>query len=212
MRRLGLLLGIAGAMLGGFYSINELKTILAYHKFNSLAESDFVKKQTASYVADVEKARTAYIEQEHWVESQMAAARGKDGLGDASSAARLALQGSDYSGRLALTGADFLMQADQRFSRIEALHSEINRSGIRGVQWTHGYAKSSINPDYPWPRQPEIVSIVTQDGETLYQTAPPRFWAYALLILAPAFGFLFPWGIVWGIEWVLAGFSRKDTV
>ena len=201
MRRLGLLLGIAGALLGCVYSTKELKIILAYHKFTSLAESDFVKKEAASYIADVEKARTAYFERERWVESQIAALRGKDGYEDFRRKEGLALQ-----------GGNFAEQASENLFRIEKRHSEINRSGLKQIQWTYGYAHSSIDPDYPWPRHLDITSIETQDGETLYQTVAPRNWTYALLILVPAFGFLVPWGAVRGIEWVLAGFSRSPSV
>ena len=69
MRRLGFLLGITGSLVGCVYSINEMKIILAYHKFNDFAESDLVRNEAASYIADIEKARTAYFEREHWVDS-----------------------------------------------------------------------------------------------------------------------------------------------
>jgi len=67
-------------------------------------------------------------------------------------------------------------------------------------------------PNFPWPRHLDLVSIETQDGETLYQTTAPRISAYALIILLPAFGFLGPWGALRGIEWVLKGFSQSASV
>ena len=51
MRRLGLLLGITGALAGCVYAANEIKTIHAHYKFESLAKSNLVKDETASYIA-----------------------------------------------------------------------------------------------------------------------------------------------------------------
>ena len=56
--------------------------------------------------------------------------------------------------------------------------------------------------NYDW----RTLGIKTPDGQTLYSTPAPGGWSYAGVILLPLLGFFIPWGVVRAIGWVGAGF------
>ena len=70
---------------------------------------------------------------------------------------------------------------------------------------------SAVNKDgiavVRWTKPLAIASIETQDGRTLYPTPAPGVWSYVAIALLPLLGFFIPWGAVRAIGWVGAGFT-----
>lgn len=73
--------------------------------------------------------------------------------------------------------------------------SEINVGEIKAINWTMG-------KDYG------VESIVTKDGQTIYQEPSPSAWTYFLIGLYPILGFFILWGAIRAIGWVSAGFVK----
>lgn len=71
--------------------------------------------------------------------------------------------------------------------------SVIQKSGIKMIHWTPNYG---------------VESIETEDGQTLYPTPAPGWWAYVLIAILPVLGFFIPWGAVRAIGWVVTGFVQ----
>ena len=71
--------------------------------------------------------------------------------------------------------------------------SEVNKGGIRTINWGKGFEVSSIESD---------------DGQTFYPTPAPSAWLYLLIALLPFVGFLIPWGTVRATGWVGTGFFQ----
>ena len=60
-----------------------------------------------------------------------------------------------------------------------------------------------------WNKSLAVTSIETQDGQTLYPTPAPGAWSYLGIALLPLLGFFTPWGAVRAIGWVGAGFTES---
>jgi predicted small secreted protein len=142
-RRLALLLGVVGAILGCFASYVELQTILnqktRHNKFVQVAASDVVQQERKS--------------QAGWV------------------------------------------SIDPKTGERADWYQLIDKGGINSIHWT---------------KDNEVESIVTQDGQTFYQTPAPSAWLYLLVVLFPILGFFIPWGAIRAIGWVGAGFFQPS--
>jgi hypothetical protein len=81
---------------------------------------------------------------------------------------------------------------------------------------TSGYIPdaSTVNKDgiavIRWTKLLAVASIETQDGQTLYPTPAPGAWSYVAIALLPLLGFFIPWGAVRAIGWVGAGFAENS--
>jgi hypothetical protein len=81
---------------------------------------------------------------------------------------------------------------------------------------TSGYIPdaSTVNKDgiavIRWTKSLAVASIETQDGQTLYPTPAPGAWLYVGIALLPLLGFFIPWGTVRAIRWVGAGFAESS--
>ncbi|MGB0065564.1 MAG: hypothetical protein WBP85_14040, partial [Terracidiphilus sp.] len=80
------------------------------------------------------------------------------------------------------------------------------KSGER-EDWNQSIDKGGINTIH-WAKDNEIDSILTQDGQTLYQMPAPSIWEFLVVPLFPIFGFFIPWGATRAIGWVIAGFIK----
>ena len=73
-----------------------------------------------------------------------------------------------------------------------------------------GIKKIVFDNEHVWKDTSGIYSIETQDGQTLYPSPAPSIWEYFLIVLAPAIGFLLPWGTIRAVGWVGVGFVQMQ--
>lgn len=81
---------------------------------------------------------------------------------------------------------------------IRPLEDSINRDGIKTIDWFY--------LDGKW----EAGEIDTEGGYHLAWYPAPSLWAYVQPMLWPVLGFLIPWGAVYVIAWVGAGFVHPS--
>ena len=60
-----------------------------------------------------------------------------------------------------------------------------------------------------WTKSFGVESIETEDGLTLYPTPAPGAWSYVLIAILPVLGFFIPWGAIRAIGWVGTGFTAS---
>jgi hypothetical protein len=219
-RRLALLLGAVGAIFGGFASYLELHTILEqgarHNKFEQLADSDVVQRERKCRLAGM----TSGCSDDPYAATAIQAPAGdpyaataelsyrpqkvKQTLHDPkfyelSSAAQqkvLATLDPVYAQLPLQEQVKVLQIGRQKYGGSAAgattpVPSEVDKSGIKAINWSQDYA---------------VESIETGDGQTLYPTPATSAWTYLLIALFPILGFFIPWGAVRAIGWVGAGF------
>jgi hypothetical protein len=219
-RRLALLLGVVGAILGGFATYVELQTVLnqraRHNKFGQLAGSDVVQRERKCRLAGM----TSGCSDDPYAATAIQAPAGdpyaataelsyrpqkvKQTLHDPkfyelSSAAQqkvLATLDPVYAQLPLQEQVKVLQIGRQKYGGSAAgattpVPSEVDKSGIKAINWSQDYA---------------VESIETGDGQTLYPTPATSAWTYLLIALFPILGFFIPWGAVRAIGWVGAGF------
>jgi hypothetical protein len=219
-RRLALLLGVVGAILGGFATYVELQTVLnqraRHNKFGQLAGSDVVQRERKCRLAGM----TRGCSDDPYAATAIQAPAGdpyaataelsyrpqkvKQTLHDPkfyelSSAAQqkvLATLDPVYAQLPLQEQVKVLQIGRQKYGGSAAgattpVPSEVDKSGIKAINWSQDYA---------------VESIETGDGQTLYPTPATSAWTYLLIALFPILGFFIPWGAVRAIGWVGAGF------
>ena len=199
-RRLALLLGVVGAILGGIASYFQLQPVLAqralHNRFESLAASELVQlerkllppkgKLSDRDIADLVKIQSGLPKGDPRVDkisSLIASARPDSTTGQEKTApAKL---------------PDFIPADSVLFDDVKPTPSDwqdvslVNRGGIKTIVWAENRA---------------VYSIETEEGEVLRPTPPPSLWVYFLTASFPGLGFIFPWGAVRAIGWVGVGF------
>jgi hypothetical protein len=203
MRRLALVLGIAGALVGGYASFLELRNIAKYREFRKFANSYSVRLEAQSFTADVQHVRTIYLNSKAHDDSQMPQGRENANRSDPLSAAR------QISGLIAAERTD-RDNAERRLLLIQRTHSEIKMNGVRKINWTKDYGINAIDISFPWPRHLDIESIETEDGHTLFPVPSPSVSTYLSIVLLPMVGFLIPWGICRATGWIGIGFTGRS--
>lgn len=216
-RRLALLLGAAGAILGGFASYSEFQTALnqraRHNKFEQLAASDAVQQERKSWALTlvyrpeeaIETFRKLPENQQRDVWSRLA--KEERGYlvsrlkceplpsGSPSTDAVLKnLSQVDPWGKYQII--DVYAKDDPYACMAEAGDppvSTVNEGDINTIHWTKDLG---------------VESIETKDGLTVYPTPSPAAWIYLLIALFPVLGFLIPWGAIRGVGWVGAGFVK----
>jgi len=213
-RRLALLLGVAGAILGGFASYLELQSIreqrASHNRFERLAASDVVKKEQDLWPLRLrytpEMATEAFLKlpesQQRDVFSQLNQEEESDLV------AKLKCEPPPPNSPAIATvvgnllevpshpGYKLVVQDDPYACSAESSDpppSTVNESGIKTVHWT---------------KKLDVESIETDDGQTIYPTSAPPAWMYFLIALFPVLGFIIPWGAVRAIGWVGTGFFQ----
>jgi hypothetical protein len=194
-RRLALLLGVVGAILGGVVSYLQLQSLMRqradHRQFEQLANSGLVQ-EAKSWITLAPEQRDKALDQmtpEH--KSQLAKALGFNGT-------------PKFDPNAPYEPIDKWAQYEvkppdpyEKYGGHEIADpngtapSEIDKDGIKVIHWTKDYS---------------VESIETEDGQTLYPTPAPSAWLYLLIALFPVLGLFIPWGAVRAIGWVGAGF------
>lgn len=179
-RRLALLLGVVGILVGGFLSYLQLQQILlqrADHKrFEQLASLEAVKHHSPQSIAA------------KW-----------EALNARERTSALAHMTSEQKIKLGIVLA-LIEASDAGLPQSDSPPAELRRDDVAlGVD--AGGIKTVT-----WNRKLKIESLEMEDGETLYPTPKPSMWSYGLIVILPIFGFFVPWGVVRAIGWAGAGF------
>jgi hypothetical protein len=200
-RRLALLLGVVGAILGGFVGYLQLQSELGqrarHNRFEQSASSPVVRQAWKSCFERSAPQETAPPDHlaTQWKalnpqQRQLAMSRMT-----ADQKLKLATAlGYKQDSPNPLPPAKFIPPfcytpiADPKVSDYTPV--ELNADGIKTVHFENR----------------AIASIETQDGQTLYPTPAPGAWSYAGIALLPLLGFFIPWAAIRAIGWVLAGF------
>src|ERR1035437_3635930 len=72
MRRMSLVLGAIGLMLGTLASYNELQVVIKHNKFEAFVTSEIVREEGRKYTSDVENERNKYLKTQDWYDSKIA--------------------------------------------------------------------------------------------------------------------------------------------
>ena len=220
-RRLALLLGAIGAILGGFASYLEWQSILnqreRHNKFEQLAASDVVKSERNAwplvlrYVPQkaIEALRKLPESQQRDVLYTLTPEERADLL------AKLKCASSRWGVDSTATIQGNLSQVNRPPSLPKGYtldtpapakddpyacsaetgdppNSTINRNGIETIHWT---------------RALEVDFFDMVDGQTLYAVPAPNRLLYLFAAILPLLGFILPWGLIRAVGWVGSGFS-----
>jgi hypothetical protein len=194
-RRLALLLGMLGAMIGAFVSYRELTVVIRHNTFKALVDSDFVRQEADKYLSDVQQKRSEYFEIEKECASQ-------------SSANARKLKSVLNTDQLAGQCASKEVGIERDLRRIDRVHSEVNSDKIKLIDWIPNYAIESIDVGEPWPRRLDIELIETQDGGEYEPGNVPSSWNYLLILFSPFLGFFAFWSGAHSVLWVRSGFEK----
>lgn len=216
-RRLALLSGAIGAILGGFVSYVELQTVLSqrarHDQFEALVNSDVVMQERKSWSLTLRYAPKEGIE----ALRKLPEGQQRDVLRTFTQEEK-----DDLLAKLkcasSVLGVDSTAIIQGNLSRVESVPdgyvldarpdpyaclpeasdppiSNVNEGGIQTISWS---------------RNLSVESIKTEDGQTLYPTSAPNAWTYLLIALFPVFGFLIPWGAIRAVGWVVTGFVQPS--
>ena len=216
-RRLALLLGVAGAILGGFVSYMELQTLLnqraRHSQFERLANSDVVKQEqnswplTLRYKPDraIETFRRLSENEQQGVFDRLTSEEQGDliaklkceplpsGYPSTATTVENLLKIPNHPGyHLDVKDDPYACSADTGDPPI----STMNEGGIKAIHWTKTLGSESIE---------------TEDGQTIYPTPAPSARLYLLIALFPVLGLFIPWGAIRAIGWVGAGFVASPN-
>jgi len=203
-RRLALLLGVVGAIGGGFVSYLELQDVLnqraRHSRFDQLATSDVVKQERK-----ILQAWTPAPGSPQQVDPETRQRIRKQPYSDIPAGAVVVHDPGSQKTYLDPKTGEPVQSEDPYASRggvaldwstFIHIPSEVNKGGVGTINWGTNYS---------------VASIVTEDGQTLSPTPSPAAWQYLSIVLCPIFGFLIPWGAVRAIGWVGAGFVAKSV-
>jgi hypothetical protein len=222
-RRLALLLGLAGAIVGGFASYMGLQDVLSqrtrHNKFEQLMASDVVQRQSKFLQKSADFIPGPYpMDKKQFAQKIKARFPEYKDIDDETLVVIILEKYPQYRDMVKVdpwekyavkeksgtaidpktreriqTPPDFI--PDDPYPAIALPNpSDVNKGGIKTINWTHGYG---------------VESIVTEDGQTLYPTQAPAAWQYLFIVLVPILGFCIPWGAVRAIGWVGAGFVQS---
>jgi hypothetical protein len=202
MRRLGILLGAAGGIMGGFLAFvpafgNALgvwSTLTAHRKFESAMALPTVQKAAkAIATAPAQAARRNPLDSLPPprggkfggipVDSTVAGARLPAGFTEVDpSQVGLWVDVVPQDGGTTIVDPNPLLKG--------------NRDGVDSIQFDTGK---------------RVTAIGFTTGGWVYRTEAPKFSAYLVLLAFPAFGFLLPWAVVRLVTWVGTGFFTPKS-
>jgi hypothetical protein len=235
-RRLALLLGVVGAIVGAFASYVELQTVLSqrarHNRFEQLAASDTVKNERNSWSLTLRYAPKEAIEalrklpegQQRNVLRSLTQEERVDLLEKLKCApSQWGVDSTDtVQGNLSQVDrfADYQKPANPPVD-YDALAKKYGGTKEKTLNDPYACLAESSNPPpsivnegdiktIHWTKVLGVESIETEDGQTLYPTSAPPAWEYFLIALLPILGFLIPWGAVRAIGWVGAGFVQPS--
>jgi hypothetical protein len=222
-RRLALLLGAVGAILGGVVSYSQLQSLMRqradHRQFEQLANSGLVQeaKNWITLAPEQRDRALAQMTSEH--KSQLAKALGFNGTPKFNPSAPYEPydEWAQYEVKLpakkAKTAAPVKppQYPDDNGNPIDApskTYLDDNGNPISGQ--TTSSDVGEIDRDgiktIRWTSDHKVESLETQDGQTLYPTPAPGAWSCIMIAILPLLGFFIPWGAVRAIGWVGAGF------
>jgi hypothetical protein len=215
-RRLALLLGAAGAILGAVLSYDQLQSDLhqrAEHKrFEQLANTPVVKQERARRISQLwtpvptrdgpvtvigPDGKTYHFpagtDKDAAIRYFKTVAHGASGdvtpKFDPTAPYQAVSPQPAHDGRKSMPEKPDFVPADSDQPSIVA------DGGIAAIRWKQDF---------------QVESIETQDGQTLYSTPAPSATWYLLIAILPILGFFFPWGAIRAVGWVLAGFLQPS--
>ena len=181
-RRLALLFGVVGAIAGGFFSYLTLQPALDQRA----SHNKFEQLANSDVVQQKRKVLQTQIDlSAGLVPSPPIGASG----GPPPGSIIKPIGPQQASGVQPNAGVQFDM------STFIPIPSVVMKGGIKTINWSQDY---------------RVVSIETEDGQTLYPTPAPSAWTYLLIGLFPILGFFIPWGAIRAIVWVAAGFKESS--
>jgi hypothetical protein len=196
-RRLALLLGVVGAILGGFASYAELQSVLEqrarHNRFEQLAALDVVQQERKELQAEPNDWQK--VPDDKW--AKYAVKSDDTPQIDAKTGERVANPQTAEHGpwekypEKSTAHKYYITDEDGT-----VLTSQVWVGEVKTINWTMGKAYA-------------VKSIETVDGQTLYPTPAPSAWMYLLVALFPILGFFIPWGAIRAIGWVGAGFVAR---
>ncbi len=222
-RRLALLLGAVGAILGGVVSYSQLQSLMRqradHRQFGLLANSGLVQEAKSWITLAPEQRDKALAQMTPEHKSQLAKALGFNGTPRFNPNApyepydRWAQYEVKPPAKKVKTPAPVKppQSLDNSGNPIDApskTYLDDNGNPISGQ--TTSSDVGEIDKDgiktIRWTSDHQVGSLETQDGQTLYPTSAPGARSYILIAILPILGFFIPWGAVRAIAWVGAGF------
>jgi hypothetical protein len=205
MRRLGILLGAAGGIMGGFLAFvpafgnapGVWNALTAHRKFEAAMALPTVQKAAkdiaARKVDAPGKENASRDSSSDWfAQNAPATSGGKPPDIDFDSLAAKygwvppnpldLVSSEDQNGGITVFEANALLKG--------------NRDGIKSIQFDSGK---------------QVTAIRFATGEWIYRTEAPKFSAYLVMLAFPAFGFLLPWAAVRVVTWVGTGFFTPKS-
>ena len=217
-RRLALLLGVAGAILGGIASYAELQSALSQRtrhiRFERLANSDAAEQERKWLLRQVQAPPPTFQgpdgrTYQFPVGTDEAAAIAyfkKKGITGPSTVSQdpYALIAEPSQGTTeSYPVTEFMaLPQDRQLAMLRELARENQDRLLAVVKARREGGIKTIH----WTKDNGVESIQTEDGQTIYPTPAPAMWTYLLLALGPVFGFFIPWALVRAVGWVRAGF------
>jgi hypothetical protein len=208
MRRLGILLGACGAILGGLVAYRDAKAVwtsyAASRRFESLMASPTMRK--------VAQAALDY-ERKYW----------KDPWAKYRSPGMLTYQDGAIWADVPSPSLERAGHTEIEIRRTTPVEPPTRRRESRDI-WIWDQAADSFVPDHPVPisvnlegirevaaeKTGVISSIELATGESVQRTVAPRVTAYFRLLLYPLFGFMLPWATFRALAWVARGLLVRN--
>ena len=198
-RRLALLLGVVGALFGGFMSFLQLQQVLNQRSIHNSLEGDISQMRPLPQGAVVDSdflkgaIKVGELEQSGSPPTP-ATSPSQPKEWDASGKPIV-----DYDALAAQVRAEHPAPAKADKWQKYTVPPDDLTSARKPVAEAHGN-----------PADSTLVSTKNDDSRTLYPTPAPSIWRYALLFLWPLVGFFIPWGTIRGIVWVVTGFIQTS--
>lgn len=229
-RRVALLLGAVGAILGGIASYLVLQPAIeqrsSYNRFERLANSKVVQQERKSLQAepnDWQTVPTPQIDPKTVERIQAAPEFIPDDPIQDFIALPLDKQLSMFKELPPNKQDKLLVQLRKRRSQNPSAPQNAQSVPRFGppvqpndlVAWSATGRPVTSQPNKAgiknihWTENFGVESIETEGGETLYPTPAPSAWTFLLVAVFPCIGFLIPWGTVRAIGWVGAGFAAS---
>lgn len=228
MRRLGLLLGSCGAILGGLSAYNDAQTLwaawTAHRKFESAMALPTIQRLTNDRWAEYQTRTAPVTLPADFFEKQRSSdiAVGKkvkakypgsyDDLSDEDLGRRVRKKfphGFDSTNSKA--SAWFEMHAPKREADDWETVAEGDGHGGMWILPAHPLLKGNSDgvERVRFDRAKRVVGVILSQGEALSRTDLPDFGAYLVLLAYPLLGFLVPWGSFRILTWVGRGFFQS---
>lgn len=187
MRRLGILLGACGAILGGCLAYSDARTTwgsyAAHRKFESLMASPIMQK--------VAKAARDYLRPNIYGDFRVVKS-----------------QVLTYSDGTIWENVAEVSPSPPDFDQWKAEQQRLDELKVAGAipvsVYLDGIKQVTVD------KAGVVVSIELSKGESVQSVEPPAMKAYAVPLLYPILGFLLPWGGIRLLVWVGSGFFGEN--